>query len=267
VLVLIVPTRWETKAVLRSLPGARPDPAWDIPAWRAGDLLMVEPGMGPDLTAAILPHLEALAIRSVWLFGWCGGLKSDLGAGDLILADATISTAEVGSTTRIPHPTPDSLIEEVRHLAHRLGRRMVVGPVLTSHHVLSSVEQKQAGAATGAVAVEMEAGPLANWATGRSLPFVHLRVVLDPLMSALPSTKFPTDDHGYAQRGTLLTHALTHPGEWPALWRLLRQIRTARWVMTEVIGALARPGGPLGSKTSPASSCPRPIQSTEPMAH
>lgn len=248
-LVLIVPTRWETKAALRSLPGAVPDPAWDVPAWRVGDLLMIEPGMGPDLTAAVLPRLETLEIQSVWLFGWCGGLRPDLGAGDLVLADATISAGEDGSTTSIPHPAPDSLIEEVSHLAHRLGRRMVVGPVLTSDHVLSSVEQKQAGAATGAAAVEMEAGPLARWATGRSLPFVHLRVVLDPLKSALPSTKFPTDDHGYAQKGALLSHALTHPREWPALWRLLRQIRAARAVMTDVIGSLSQAGGPLGPGT------------------
>lgn len=248
-LVLIVPTRWETKAVLSSLTAAVPDLAWDVPAWRVGDLLMVEPGMGPDLTAAFLPHLESLEIQSVWLFGWCGGLKPDLGAGDLVLADATMSLGEDGPMTRISHPAPDSLIDEACHLAHRLGQRIIVGPVLTSDHVLSSVEQKQSGAATGAVAVEMEAGPLARWAAGRSLPFVHLRVVLDPLQSALPPTALPTDDHGYAKKGTLLSHALTHPREWPALWRLSSQIRTARRVMTDVIGALAQPGGPLGFET------------------
>jgi hypothetical protein len=126
---------------------------------------------------------------------------------------------------------------------------MDVGPMLTSDHVLSSVDQKQNGAATGALAVEMEAGPLARWATGRSLPFVHLRVVLDPLESALPPTELPTDDHGYAQKGSLLSHALTHPREWSALWRLSIQIRTARRVMTDVIGALVRPDGPLGLET------------------
>ena len=244
-LVMIVPTRWETEAVLRSLPGAVPDPAWEVPAWRAGDLLMVEPGMGPDLAAALLPRLEMLEPHTVWLYGWCGGLMPDLGAGDLVLADATVFVGQDGSATQIAHPVPGSLLEEVRRLAHSLGRRMVVGPALTSYHVLSSVEQKQAGAASGAVAVEMEAGPLAQWATDRSLPFVHLRVVLDPVESALPATELPTDDHGYTQRGAILTHVLTHPGEWPALWRLFSQIRIARRVMTDVIGALVRPGGPL----------------------
>jgi nucleoside phosphorylase len=235
--------------VLGALSDAVPEPAWDIPAWRAGHLLVVEPGMGPELAVALLPRLEVLEPEAVWLYGWCGGLTLDLGVGDLLLADATIFAGEAGLPTRISHPAPDSLVDEVRRLAQELGRRMVVGPALTSDHVLSGVEQKRAGAASGAVAVEMEAGPLARWATSRSLPFVHLRVVLDPLESALPSTELPTDDHGYAQTRVLLSHALTHPGEWPALWRLFRQIRTARRVMTDVIAALARPGGALGPKT------------------
>lgn len=247
--VLIVPTRWETEAVFRSLPGAVPDPGWEVPAWRAGDLLVVEPGMGPDLAAALLPRLEMLALQTVWLYGWCGGLTPDLEAGDLVLADATVFVREDGTLAQVAHPAPGSLVAELRRLADRLGRRIVVGPALTSGHVLSSVEQKQAGASSGAVAVEMEAGPLAQWAADRSLPFVHLRVVLDPVESALPATELPTGDHGYAQRGALLSHVLTHPGEWPALWRLFRQVRTARRVMTDVIGALARPGGPLAPET------------------
>jgi hypothetical protein len=249
VLVLIVPTRWETRAALRSLPGAVPEPGWNVPVWNIGDLLMVETGMGPGLAAAVLPRLEMLDLQSVWLFGWCGGLSPNLGAGDLVLADATIWAGGDGPPTRIPHPAPDLLVKELRHLAHRLGRRMIVGPALTSDVVLSSVEQKQSGATAGAVAVEMEAGPLAYWAIGRSLPFVHLRVVLDPLESALPPTEFPTDDHGYARKWTLLSHVFTHPREWPALWRLSSQMRTARRVMTQVIRSLARPGGPLGLET------------------
>ena len=122
---------------------------------------------------------------------------------------------------------------------------MVVRPVLTSDEVLASVEQKQAGAATGAVAVEMEAGPLARWTIARSVQFVHLRVVLDPVASALPATPLPTDEHGHTPPHALLWHALTHPREWPALWGLMHQARTARRTMAVVIAALTRPGGPL----------------------
>lgn len=243
--LLIVPTRWETGAVLRSLPDAVPEPAWDVSAWRVGDLLIVEPGMGPDLVAALLPRLEIVEPQAVWLYGWCGGLRPDLRVGDLVLADATIFTGEDGLTGRISHPPPDSLVAEMLGLAKQLGLRLVLGPVLTSDHPLRSVAQKRAGSASGAVAVEMEAGPLAHWADAWSLPFVHLRVVLDPLVSALPSTQLPTDQHGRARKAALLYYALANPRDWPALWRLFGQMRIARRVMTDVIEALARPGGPL----------------------
>jgi hypothetical protein len=120
-----------------------------------------------------------------------------------------------------------------------------VGPVLTSDRVLSTVEDKEAGAALGAVAVEMEAGPLARWAAARGVPFVHLRIVLDPYNSALPSARLPTDDHARASTGTLLRYVLVHPGQWPALWRLIGQVRMAQGVMRQTIAALSRPGGPL----------------------
>jgi len=241
--VLIIPTRWESRAVLKALPGALLEPRWDIPAWRVGDLLLVESGVGPELTAALLPRIEPLEPQTVWLFGWCGGLVPELTVGDLVLADATIFADD--PTTRLPHPPDEPLTSQVRHIAEGLGLRLVVGPVLTSDKVLASREQKRAGAAMGAVAVEMEAGPLARWAVARSVRFVHLRVVLDPIASALPATRLPTDEHGDAPTRVLLLHALTHPREWPALWNLVWQARAARRAMAGVITVLTRPGGPL----------------------
>jgi hypothetical protein len=243
--LLIVPTRWESEVVLGALSDAVPDPAWDVPAWRADDLLIVEPGMGPDLTAVILPRLETLQLGGVWLFGWCGGLRPDLRVGDLVLADATIFARQDSLTGRISHPPPDPLVAQMRRLADRLGLRLALGSVLTSDHLLRSVAQKEAAAATSAVAVEMEAGPLARWSEERSLPFVHIRVVLDPLGLALPSMRLPADQHGRARKGALFYYALANPRDWPALWRLLGQMRIARGVMTDVMEALARPGGPL----------------------
>ncbi|GAB4546044.1 MAG: hypothetical protein Kow0063_40290 [Anaerolineae bacterium] len=243
--VLVIPTRWESEVVLRGLPGARPDPAWDIPAWHTDNLLMIEPGMGPDLTSAILPRLEKLKLDEVWLFGWCGGLIPELGVGDLVLADASISRRADGLIARVAHPPPDPLLAEIRRLADRLGRTLIVGPVLTSDQVLVSLDQKQSGRASGAVAVEMEAGPLAAWAAQRRLPFVHLRVVLDPLWSALPSTDLPADGRGYRRKKALFLHTLVHWREWPALWRLFWHMRAARHMMTEVIRMLAQSDGPL----------------------
>jgi hypothetical protein len=104
------------------------DPTWDVPAWRIGDLLVIEPGMGPGLTSAILPDLEGLGRGGVWLFGWCGGLRPELSAGDLVLADATISQAENGLITRVAHPPSDPLLGEVRILVTPKSKRRARPP-------------------------------------------------------------------------------------------------------------------------------------------
>lgn len=229
--------------MLRALPDAVPEPGWSIPAWRVGDLLLVEPGLGPELTTVLLPRIELLEPQEVWLFGWCGGLAPELVVGDLVLADATILADE--PATRLSHPSAESLVAQVRRLAEELHLRLLVGPVLTSARVLATSEQKQAGAATGAVAVEMEAGPLARWATARAVRFVHLRVVLDPLTSPLPEVDTPSDAHGNILPLKMLLYVLTHPSEFLALCRLMWQANAARRTMTDVITVLARPGGLL----------------------
>jgi len=244
--VFLIPTHWESQAVLRSLRAAVLEPGWDVCAWRVGDLLLIESGIGPELTAALLPRIESLKPQVVWLFGWCGGLVPELAVGDLVLADATIFSAGADkSIARISHPPPEPLAAQLGCIAEQLGRQLVVGPVLTSDKVLANVEQKRAAGATGAVAVEMEAGPLARWTTAWSVPFVHLRVVLDPITSALPLIHLPGGEQGHASTHTLLLHALTHPCEWPALSSLIRQARTACRTMTDVMAALTRPDGPL----------------------
>ena len=244
--MLIAPTHHESRAVLKALPDARPAPGWDVPAWRAGELSIVEAGMGPEKTAAILPHLDTLSVEALWLFGWCGGLSPELDVGDLVLAEATVLLD--ASEAHIDHPPPDALQELLRCLSGELNLRLVVGPVLTSDRVLASVGDKQAGAAMGAVAVEMEAGPLARWAAAHGVPFFHLRVVLDPAALALPKTRLPTDKPGRRPAHVLLWHALTHPCQWPAFWRLFQQVGTTQKAMTRVIAALAGPGNPLGTR-------------------
>ena len=245
--VLIVPTEIERRPVRRALLAAAPWAPEDGLDWRVGDLLVVESGVGPAAMAAMLPRLDALAPAAVWLFGWCGGLAADLAVGDLALADATVLRAGDGAVTRIAHPPPEALVAQVRRVAQALGVRLAVGPVLTSDRVLATVADKQAGAGTGAVAVEMEAGPLARWAAARGTPFVHLRVVLDPLRSALPSERLHGDEEDGDGEWAFFARALLHPRDWGAVWRLVRQVRLARRAMTRTIAGLAGPGGPLAA--------------------
>ncbi|MBN1640381.1 MAG: hypothetical protein JXA09_04025 [Anaerolineae bacterium] len=248
---LVVPTRREREAVLRALPGAVPVAAPHGRAWRAGNLLIVEPGMGPQCAAAVLPALaQALdgagnaPPGALWLLGWCGGLQPDLGVADVVLADATL--AADATVAAVTHPPPAEVVAWARRAAAGQGRRLVVGPVLTSPVVLATAAHKRAAARTGAVAVEMEAGPLAAWAAAHGAPFVHLRVVLDPAPSDLPTHELRRGRKGAGQEGdALLRRALLRPRAWPAVWRLLRQVRVAGRAIATLAAAAVAPDGPL----------------------
>jgi hypothetical protein len=93
--------------------------------------------------------------------------------------------------------------------------------------------------------VEMEAEPLARWALARGVPFVHLRVVLDPASTATPSARPGGERREADSARAYLLRALSRPRAWPATWQLFRQAGQASRVLTGAIRALAQPGGPL----------------------
>jgi hypothetical protein len=210
--------------------------------------------MGPERVAMLLPHLDRLLPDVVWLFGWCGGLTKDLRTGDLVLADATV--LRNGVPDRITHSPPDRVLAQVRAVAADLDARLTVGPMLTSNRALLSADEKRTGAQSGAVAVEMEAGPLARWASARHVSFVHLRVVLDhgysaegvgaqADRSALPPERTHKDGYRRGSMWAYLLRTALPPSQWRAIWRLIRQVPMATRAMTRAVAALALPGGPL----------------------
>ena len=248
---LVVPTRIERQALLRALPSLLPLPEWAVPAWRAGELLVLECGIGPAQAEAVLPQLERASPQALWLVGWCGGLRDDLRVGDLVLADATLS----GSTQEavpVDHPPPQALADWLGAWAASHGRRLVVAPMLTSPRLVARAANKRAAAATRAAAVEMEAAPLARWAAEHAVPFRHLRVVLDPVASDLPPAARPRmgeELHGERELGAgtggYVWRAVWRPRTWPAVWRLLHQARRASRTMASLGAALTAPGAPL----------------------
>jgi hypothetical protein len=250
---LVVPTRIERKALFRALPSPLPLPEWAVPAWRAGELLVLKCGVGPARAEALLPHLGRALPEALWLVGWCGGLRKELRVGDVVLAEATLTATTPGMAV-IDHPPPQALVDWLDAWAAACGQHLVVAPALTSARVLAHAVDKHAAAATGAAAVEMEAAPLAKWAVERDVPFRHLRVVLDPLASNLPAASRPRtgeelhnegDDGGGT--GRYVRRALWHPRTWPAVWRLQRQIRVASRVLTSLGAVLTSLDGPLGA--------------------
>jgi hypothetical protein len=205
--VVVAPMRWESKAVRRAVGGLQRVDA-PFPAWRGDTLTLIECGVGPERAARVTswldstpksPPLPAGGDLELWLVGVAGGLAEGLETGDALLADSVIAGGE-----RLP-------CEADAELRARLGEGVRVGPVLSSARALIPPEEKRAAAArTGALAVEMEAAPLARWAAGRGVRFVHLRVILDPVGIPVYGAEETGDGRGHFCR-LIVPLYLAHP--------------------------------------------------------
>jgi len=187
-------------------------------------------GVGPARAAALCRRLE----RADWsgglaLVGWAGGLAPGLAAGDVVMADAAVD----GGGQRLPLAP-----------AHLCGTW--AGPLLCVDTPVVSHAQKRAARATGAVAVEMEAYPIAAWAAKRGLHFVHARVILDTVEDTLPDLDGALDVLGRPVVGRLARRLLAQPGLLPSLWHLARRVAQCEPVLRGLARAVVAAAQPSG---------------------
>jgi nucleoside phosphorylase len=188
-------------------------------------------GIGPGRAAALCAEFERGARpRGMALLGWAGGLADDLAVGDIVLADRALSAGR-SDVSCLALPLPGTA------RVHR-------GPVLTAGHVIAAPAAKRAAAAGGALAVEMEAYPLAAWAAQHEATFVHGRVILDTVDDALPALDGVLDGYGRPQIRSLLGAVAGRPALLGEFTRLALRMREANRRLAElaqaVVAALLR---------------------------
>jgi len=188
-------------------------------------------GIGPRRSAALCAELERGARpRGLALLGWAGGLRDDLAVGDIVIAERALAAGR---------SDVDCLAPALPGLA-----RVHRGPVLTADHVVAAPAAKRAAAACGALAVEMEAYPLAAWAAQHEAPFVHGRVILDTADDALPALGGVLDGYGRLQIRPLWGALVRRPdllGEFTRLALRLRGVNRRLAALAEaVVAAVSR---------------------------
>jgi nucleoside phosphorylase len=197
--------------------------------WLADGTVRLERcGMGPKQATEYCQRLDDRA-NFDWLVlvGYAGSLTRDLQPGDLILADTALTSGQ----TQMPCTT-FSIPETV------------TGPVLTVPKLLATPESKYVALACGALAVEMEAYPLAAWARTHNLPFVHARIILDGVDERVPDLGSSLDPFGRPRIAQLLLQLLKRPPLAPQLLSFAWRVNSLR----PRLGACAR--AVVGSITS-----------------
>jgi hypothetical protein len=161
-----------------------------------GELELSVCGIGQMCATSLCERLDRTGwLGCIALIGWAGGLRPDLAAGDIVLADAALN-----AQGQCAPCTPVSLP----------GAR--VGALLSVPAPLLTPQAKRTATSCGALAVEMEAYPLAAWACAHHLPFIHARVILDTVNEALPDLGDALDAVGRVRPGRLAARLLARPG-------------------------------------------------------
>lgn len=225
-IVVFAALGWECRPVLRALRGVRRLSDLRVPAWRGaarlGEVWVVRTGVGPRRAAAAAAAVDLSACALVASTGCAGGLAPALRCGDLVLASAV-------HADDARHDTDPPTRARLLALATARGLRIHEGPIHCSAALLAARQDKRRAAATGAVAVEMEAGPIAAAATAARRPFVSIRAIIDTAEDDVTLlARIGDPQSGQLRPSDLAAHVLRHPGSIAELWRLRRAQRASR---------------------------------------
>jgi adenosylhomocysteine nucleosidase len=161
--------------------------------------------------ACALAAEGAVALLSI---GIAGGLDAALRPGDVVLPDIIIGAPAGPRTACVEWHA--AVMQEMPKAA--------IGALLAAQQPVRTVAEKAAlRAASGALAIDMESGAVAEAADEAELPFLALRIIADPADRAIPQAAL----HGIAPDGSrrpwaVLRELIMHPADLPPLIRLAR---------------------------------------------
>jgi len=179
-----------------------------------------------------LHRLAREGVRGLISFGVAGALSPSLRPGEIIVATAVITPSGAFPTCA---DWSKSLLKSLPRALHL--------PVFGSEAAVLTVPEKTAlWNSTGAAAVDMESGPVAEVAAEYGLPYTVLRVVLDPAHRAIPlSAMAGAREDGTTAAIAVLRSLVRRPQDLPGLMRLAGESRKANRALLRSRQAL----GPL----------------------
>ncbi|MFO7287528.1 MAG: hypothetical protein LOD94_11845 [Gammaproteobacteria bacterium] len=189
---------------------------------------------GPGKARATAAAESAIAAGAAGLvsFGLAGGIAPDASPGRLLLPRAVL----VPDGRRFEVDTPWRA-----RIADALGRGFDVDdrPLLAADEIVGTPEAKARAAETGAAAVDLESGALAEAASRAGLPFVALRAVADGPRDALPPNIADWVDADGRSRLAPVVGAALSPSRWHGLVTLASRYGSARRTLERAASILA----------------------------
>ncbi len=183
-------------------------------------------GGRPDVAARQALDLINAGATTLMSFGIAGGLSPTLRPGSRIVATEVITEFD-------RYPALDSSAKVIK--AH-------TGAIYSSWSIVSTRQEKtEILARTGALAVDMESGPVARVAQENGVKFIALRTIADPAAHGLPpAALLALSPTGQPRILAVLWSVLKNPTQIPALIRTARETGKALKSLRRAVRRLSR---------------------------
>ena len=194
-----------------------------------GGALLHIAGIGAEQAHAAAQLLIERGATALLSWGSAGGLQPKLSPGNLILPK-TVSYPKKGFFST-DHGWQNRLVTQLtNHLV------IHTESLAQSHTVLRNPAEKfDFGKLTDAIAVDLESGSVAEVAEEKSLPFMVIRAIADPLEQNIPPSALTAiDERGRLRPFHLLGTLARNPADFTVLNQLRRNFTAARTTLTTV---------------------------------
>ena len=171
-------------------------------------IVLVRSGIGREaMDRAIRYCLDRYHPSFCLHVGYCGGTDPQYHVGDLLVANAI---ADSRSGKRVSPPS--DIVEKAMRICRDRKLRAKVGALVTVDSPVTSPHDKAfVGTQHEACGMDMESAPLAAACASRSIPYLVVRAILDPLDFALPDLCSVVEDTGVTDRTALVGRLIKRP--------------------------------------------------------
>jgi len=193
------------------------------------EIILMYSGAGAENARKAAELLVSKGATQLMSWGCAAALSPDLKMGDLVLADSLLNSdgleTAVNSTWH-------------QHAKTVLGSTVVAykGALFNSNKLVSTAEEKQAiYEKTGAIALDMESGAIAEVAQHYALPFLAIRAIADPASMDLPlAISKALNENGEIEISKIIASLVFNLKEIPHLIQLGQYFQLAKRTLSTV---------------------------------
>ena len=193
------------------------------------DIILIYSGAGAENARKAAELAVSKGATKLMSWGCAAALSPDLKMGDLVLADSLMRIDGVEMPVNATWH---------QHAKTVLGSEVTAykGALIASNTVISKAQEKQdLYAKTGAIALDMESGAIAEVAQHYALPFLAIRAIADPSSLDLPNAVIKAlNENGEVEISKIITSLVFNPKEIPHLIQLGQYFQLAKKTLSSV---------------------------------